>query len=60
MTQEWEVSVIRSWFVMPGDKSNITYCKTFGRISGIVVEKWGEENGKENFHFTASPKTKIE
>jgi len=44
---------------MPGDKSNIIYCKTFGSVSRILVEKWGEENGKENLHLTASPNAKV-
>jgi len=32
----------------------------FGSISRILLEKWGEENGKVNFHFTASPNAKVE
>jgi len=45
---------------MLGNKSNIIYCKTFGSISRILVEKWGEGNGKENFHLTTSPNAKVE
>jgi hypothetical protein len=42
------------------DKSNIIYCKIFRSISRILVEKWGEENGKVNFHLTTSANAKVE
>jgi hypothetical protein len=45
---------------MMEDKCNIIYCNTFGSISRILVEKWGEENGKEYFHLTTSPNAKVE
>jgi hypothetical protein len=45
---------------MVGDKCNIIYCNTFGSISRILVEKWGEGNGKEHFHLTTTANTKVE